>query len=779
MQDEEKPLTPKYSGFIIVRLAEGSSLEKTDNLRKVAKSIFPGLASFLDRHKEIATRRLIRSVDPKELLEMEQKARFSEFAPLHSLTRYWRLDCRTLEYSVEETLRTLRNLSDVDLAYAEGIVTDPTVNPADDPFNVLQGYLDQTPDGIDARWAWTQANGDGAGIGFVDLEQGWFLEHEDLIAKTPTLIFNINRNGVGGYRGDHGTAVLGEVVATDNAVGIVGVAPGVTSVRVTSHYEGATSPPLHVAEAITAAIRVMSRGDVLLLEVERARLPTETDPGDFTAIRLATASGIIVIEAAGNRSFDLDTWVGADGRRLDRTPANDSGAIIVGACQSIGRSRHRVSNYGSRLDCFAWGDSIATAGLGDLTPPGTPDNRIYTLQFDKTSGAAAIIAGAALIVQGKYQAAPGGGRLSPSQMRTLLSDPETGTRQGPPVAEYIGIMPNLHAIIERTLGLSPDLYLRDFVGDTGVIPGTGAISASPDIIVRTAREGDPNRSFGELSGTENSDSLGSEVKAGQDNFIYVRMRNRSNTDSASNATVTVYWSEPSTLVTPDLWHHIGETSPVDVPAGDTLVVAGPITWRAADIPATGHYCFIGMINQARDLAPPVPPATDWDGFTAFIRNYNNVTWRNFNVIDVVADPSSQSFMVAGAPDCNRAFDLELLQRLPREAKAVLEMPIQLFACLPRNSFLSVDFDRKKRVVRVSLPHLRCLRMGNVKLKKGARHRCRLIMTGLKGKKALGHSVTIRQVYEGQEVGRITWVFRHKSENKNDDRPPPQKRRSRK
>ena len=760
MQDEEKPQTQTYSGFIIVRLAEGGSLEKTDNLRKVAKSGFPGLASFLDRHKEIVTRRLIRSVDPKKMLEMEQKARFSKFAPLHSLTCYWRLDCRMLEYSLEEILRTLRNRSDVELAYAERIVLDPTVNP-DDPFNPFQGYLDPAPDGIDARWVWTQANGEGAGIGFVDLEQGWFLAHEDLIAKSPTSIFNDNRDGVRGYRGNHGTAVLGEVVATDNSVGIVGIAPGVTSVRVTSHYERATYTSLHVADAIVAATEVMAPGDVLLLEVERASLPTETDPGDFTAIRLATASGIIVIEAAGNAGRDLDAWVGVDGRRFDRTPANDSGAIMVGACRSATRNRHLLSNFGARLDCFAWGDSIATLGYGDLTP-GAPDNSTYTLQFDKTSGAAPIVAGAALLVQGMYQAAPPvGGRLSPSQMRALLSNPATGTRQGPDVPGFIGIMPNLRAILRDTLGLAPDLYLRDFVGDTGVIPSTGAISASPDIIVRSARVADPNASFGEGSGTENSDSLSSEVEAGQDSFIYVRMRNRSNTAGATNATVTVYWSEVSTLVTPDLWHRIGETAPVNVPAGDTFVVAGPITWRAADIPATGHYCFVGVINQARDLAPVIPPAIDWDGFSALIRNNNNVTWRNFNVIDEVADSAVQTFMIAGAPDSSRVFDLEVIQRLPEKAHVVLEMPMQLFVGFPRDTFLRVELNPKEQVARVSLPKRGGVQMGTMKLKKAARHRCRLIVTGLKGKKALGHSVAIRQVCEGQEVGRITWVFRHK------------------
>src|SRR5215211_6781277 len=102
-------------------------------------------------------------------------------------------------------------------------------------------------------------------------------------------------------------------------------------------------------------------------------------------------------------------------------------------------------------------------------------------------------------------------------------------------------MPNLRAIFELKLGLTPDVYLRDAIGDTGVVPSTGMISASPDIIVRSTRVDNPAGDFGQGSGNENSDTLSSEVEFGQDNFIYVRMRNR-NTAVAANTTATVYWS---------------------------------------------------------------------------------------------------------------------------------------------------------------------------------------------------------------------------------------------
>lgn len=60
-----------------------------------------------------------------------------------------------------------------------------------------------------------------------------------------------------------------------------------------------------------------------------------------------------------------------------------------------------------------------------------------------------------------------------------------------------GLTLHLRAIIEDTLGLVPDVYLRDNVGDTGVVPANGSISASPDVIVRPAAVVDPTAEFGE------------------------------------------------------------------------------------------------------------------------------------------------------------------------------------------------------------------------------------------------------------------------------------------
>ena len=228
---------------------------------------------------------------------------------------------------------------------------------------------------------------------------------------------------------------------------------------------------------------------------------------------------------------------------------------------------------------------------------------LYTTGFNGTSSASPIVTGAALAVQGLMQAASGG-RLASWQLRMILSDPANGTASQNPAVDRIGVMPNLRAIIDgMVLNLSPDIYLRDFVGDNGD-PHLGAISSSPDIILRQTAVPDPQAAFGAGSGTENDVTLGYEAESGQDNFVYVRVRNRGGT-AASNVTATVYWAPPSTLLTPDLWTLLGTATLPTVPTGDLLTVSDAIVWPAAAIPGTGTLL---LCQHPQHAARPRPHA---------------------------------------------------------------------------------------------------------------------------------------------------------------------------
>lgn len=149
-----------------------------------------------------------------------------------------------------------------------------------------------------------------------------------------------------------------------------------------------------------------------------------------------------MIEPAGNCGTDLD---GLNGLNPNSPDFRDSGAILVGAARAaMPHERLLESNFGSRLNCYGWGDGIVSAGYGDRNP-GTPsNNKRHTKVFGGTSGASAIIAGATLLVQGWYWNNQKT-LLRPDQMRNILST--TGTTQGATLGGYIGVMPDLRRII--------------------------------------------------------------------------------------------------------------------------------------------------------------------------------------------------------------------------------------------------------------------------------------------------------------------------------------------
>jgi serine protease len=669
-------------------------------------------------------------------------------------------------------VKTLLRWNSVQEAYIDQAGPDPVVNAADDPRSVNQGYLDPAPDGIDAEYAWGFVGGDGVGQRFIDLEQGWTLDHEDLVAHGATLLHGTLLDSSRG----HGTSVLGEICAVDNAVGCVGIVPNIASVNVVSFY-GSTRP-----DAILAAIVNLNFGDVLLLEAQvwlngtNLLGPIEAYDAEYEAIRLATALGIIVVEAGGNGTnnccsppLDMDTYTTLSGRAiLNRDPANpdfrDSGAIIVTAATSTSpHTRLPYGPHGRRIDCYAWGENINT-----LSSNAAGSTTSYCVNFAGTSGASPIITGAALAVQGRAEAQLGF-RFSPRQMRTILSDPLTGTPAAATETTHIGVMPDLQSIFDTVLNTAPDVYIRDFVGDTGE-PHTGAISASPDIILRPTAVANPQAAFGAGSGTENNATLGSTAEVGQDNFIYVRVLNQGGSP-ATNVQATVFWSPVATLVTPDLWALVGTTILPIVPIAEQLTVSDAIIWQQADIPGEGHYCFVGLVGNAADPAPGPADFLNWDNFRRFIRENNNVTWRNFNVEDNdpdVEDPTvpkgfkALKFLAPGAPDKARYMALEVIGRLPEGAKAKLEVPLDFYELLHEHHQLGmVPIDRKRTVACIPLnPHGR-MRFGEVLFPAKSRQAFRLLVHIPERRRKETYQIAVRQIWEREEVGRVTWQLQQK------------------
>lgn len=329
----------------------------------------------------------------------------------------------------------LRKHPDVSTAYVERPVPawstgpprpddSPPVSNDRNPNAVFQDYLDPAPVGIDVQGAWAELGGKGSGVRIVDVEMGWTLNHQDLVERDITqLEGSFNDSGRG-----HGTCVLGVICAVDNPVGCIGIAPELDRVLVVP----CDGYPSDFADAILYAATTLRPGDVLLVPMQNAdSLPLEVELVCFEAIQMVVAAGIVVVEPAGNGQTELNALPGLK---------DDSGAILVGAgTKSVPHQRANMSNWGARVDCYAWGEEVYAPTSNEY---GVIDQ--YTKWFDGTSSAASIVAGVAICVQGmarsKYPLA-----YTPQELRDILR--RTGTPASSP-AEGIGLMPDLKAIAQ-------------------------------------------------------------------------------------------------------------------------------------------------------------------------------------------------------------------------------------------------------------------------------------------------------------------------------------------
>lgn len=323
------------------------------------------------------------------------------------------------------------------------------------------GHLARAPVGIDIRAARAKVGGRGEGQQLVDIEKGWCRSHEALLthAIPPAIV------GLDSMEQAHGTGTLGIVAGRRPSGRLLGVAPDLAHVRVASTVLSCEPHQFSIATAVLEALRYLDPGDILLLQTEIGGgaddpyvvpTPAEADEVVFQVVRCATALGVTVVAAAGNGSRNLDEFSDTKRGKLFDRDVGDSLAVIVGAADPCSRSRRASSNYGSRVDCFAWGAGVVTACAAD----GCVDNNQYRSDFDGTSAATAIVAGAAAAVQGVARARFGR-RYGPRQLRQLLSD-RTGdnTRSARPDKDKIGVMPNLKWILDTL----PAPWIRPWEG---------------------------------------------------------------------------------------------------------------------------------------------------------------------------------------------------------------------------------------------------------------------------------------------------------------------------
>ena len=156
---------------------------------------------------------------------------------------------------------------------------------------------------------------------------------------------------------------------------------------------------------------------------------------------------------------------------------------------------------------------------------------------------------------------------------------------------------------------------------------------------------------------------------------------------------------------------------------------------------------------------PVAPPTRQPILVVGRSDNNNIAWRNFDVVDVLADPSADPaivpFAVVGAPDNQRVFDLLLLRALPEGVEIWWEVPLGLYGLMRRAGLPKVSLRKRDEKARILLPDVREFVIRDVQLGSKAHFPTRLIVRGSKAMKDHLYRLAISQRTTGQEVGRVT------------------------
>jgi hypothetical protein len=462
------------------------------------------------------------NLDESVLISLRQAGETNTGKSLPDLTLWFTIDLND-SADGESFLTALLGQTNVDKAqFAPLAAPLPAVTP---DFTGDQGYLEPATDGIDAEYSWTLTGGDGSGIKIYDVEYSWNQSHEDLSKVSGvTPLLNSGDSAVDPYASDnHGTAVLGELIADDDTIGVTGISHGADIGLAPANTANLGYNP---ANAILLAVADAEPGDVILIEqqtgvcglcgeadctdgvdnngdgnIDEGRFgPLEEIQSVFDAIQTAVANRIVIVEAAGNGGVDLDQ--AACGTTFDRT-VRDSGAIIVGGGGSPGsgldRRRLGFSSFGDRVDLQGWGNGVVTTGYGPAAPDGYRDpdddtnpNSWYRFTFAGTSSASPIVAGAVANLQGIAKDIFGT-PLLPFQVRSLLR--ETGSPQLGITAENIGPRPDLKAAVAELIEGDVDLFFlvdlsSSFADDLPVF------QAQAPGIIDSIKEANPNVRFG-------------------------------------------------------------------------------------------------------------------------------------------------------------------------------------------------------------------------------------------------------------------------------------------
>jgi subtilisin family serine protease len=258
---------------------------------------------------------------------------------------------------------------------------------------------------------------------------------------------------------DHGTATLGIHCADQDVAGnptlgagITGATPNATVYLIPFRSVQSGS---HLPAAIFTALAQTPRPDVINMSLQLlgSNLPVAADPFTATAVALAVAQGVLVVEAAGNGSVNLDT-----------AGIPNDGALWVGALVPATGARASFSNFGSQVQVCSFGQNVTTLGYGDASVGGAQAHERYTNLYNGTSSAAAITSAMIACAIDAWRTTFSAGvpaaplQSSPTGMATDAATMYSALREYVPVGyggnQFIGLFPDAQSL-SRRLGQVP------------------------------------------------------------------------------------------------------------------------------------------------------------------------------------------------------------------------------------------------------------------------------------------------------------------------------------
>lgn len=270
-----------------------------------------------------------------------------------------------------------------------------TPNPSNNTYFFEQTALngDMPLCDIHAREAWNISTGSNTKVAVIDW--GFELQHPDLVNNIYSSFDCTDgadgaHNGAYGLKDGHGTNCAGIIGATNNNIGIVGVAPHCDLILIRHAYDIKVGDSIVSIGYYSWTISALNKADEEQVDVISNSWvnanAANSNAFDWTLLYVGltgrNGKGRVIVFGTGNDYSASITY-----------PSNDPYVLAVGASNNVGQ-RWNKSNYGQNLDVVAPGVTIKTTDT--IKPNGDYSNAYGSLTG--TSAAAPIVAGVAALI---------------------------------------------------------------------------------------------------------------------------------------------------------------------------------------------------------------------------------------------------------------------------------------------------------------------------------------------------------------------------------------------